>query len=81
MISALATLGEFVRIRRTDLGMSQTDLAVRIGVTKQAVSDVERDKWTMAPRHIRQYATALGVDVHEILARIEQRHEAKVAQR
>ena len=38
------TLGEKIQALRTDIGLSQEDLAERLGVSRQAVSKWELDK-------------------------------------
>ena len=40
------TLGERIRIHRTRMGMSQTELARKVGISKTAMNDIERGKTT-----------------------------------
>lgn len=40
------TLGEHIRINRMRLGMSQADLARKVGISKTAMNDIERGKTT-----------------------------------
>lgn len=43
------TLGEHIRIARTRYGMSQADLARKVGISKTAMNDIERGR-TMDPK-------------------------------
>lgn len=40
------TLGERIRIARTRYGMSQAELARRVGISKTAMNDIERGRTT-----------------------------------
>ena len=64
------SLGEAIRQRRVELGMSQEELAERIGldVRQSDVSRLERGK-VLFPRHERlnQIADALGVSMGALL--------------
>ena len=66
------SLGQFIRQRRQDLGLTQEDLAERIGTTaRQAeVSRLENDRISL-PRRMRMVAiaTALEVSLGELLVR------------
>lgn len=44
LITDLAELGELIRRRRTELNLSQTDLATQVGATRQWVSRLEKGK-------------------------------------
>lgn len=56
------TLGERIKKRRTELGLSQTELAEKMGLkSKVSISNAEHDKDDMTTTRIRKYAEALGV--------------------
>ena len=57
------TLGQKVRIERATLGLSQAELAERVGVSRQYVSDIERDSETIniGNKTVLSLADALGV--------------------
>ena len=64
------TLGQLIRERRMDLGLSQEELAERIGDTvRQAeVSRLERNKIALPRRHrLEQIAAALDLSLGELL--------------
>jgi transcriptional regulator with XRE-family HTH domain len=64
------SLGEAIRLRRLDLGMSQEELAERIGpdVRQSDVSRLERGK-VLFPRleRLNQIASALGISIGALL--------------
>ena len=54
------TIGERIRIRRKELGLTQEDLAKKLGNKSRAsVCTVEKDKEDLTTTRIRQYADAL----------------------
>lgn len=53
-------IGERIRLRRTELGLSQTDLGKRLGLTRAAVSKAELSKNDMTTDRIERYASALN---------------------
>lgn len=54
------TIGERIRNRRKELGLSQEELAQRLGNKSRAsVCTVEKDREDMTTTRIRQYAEAL----------------------
>jgi transcriptional regulator with XRE-family HTH domain len=57
------TLGQKVRIERATLGLSQAELAERVGVSRQYVSDIERDSETIniGNKTVLSLADALGI--------------------
>ena len=69
------SLGERVRRLRTEQALSQTELAVKAGVTKLTVSRIERDVKFPHPKTLRNLAEALGVrptdlvDTDEVMER------------
>ena len=56
----MSTLGERIRKRREELGLTQTELATRLGYkSKVSVSHAESDRDDMTTTRIRKYAKAL----------------------
>ena len=54
-------IGDRIRERRTALGLTQRELAQRLGLTsKAAISTVENNKEDMTTERIRKYAAALN---------------------
>lgn len=51
-------LAEFVKTRRLALGLSQEELALRLGVTRTWVRNLERDPLNVRKRPARKYGTA-----------------------
>ena len=60
--------GGFICMLRKQLGMTQAELAARIGVTDKAVSRWERDKGFPDLTLLIPLAEALGTSVTELLA-------------
>lgn len=66
------TFGEKVRNERTRLGLSQDELANKIGVTRRVISSYEND--SSRPRGTERYnklADALGVNINYLLSEDE----------
>ena len=62
------TLGERLKAVRRRLGMSQEELALRSGVTKEAIEVVESGKRLyMRSDHLARLVKALGVSADELL--------------
>ena len=61
-------IGVFIRDRRLELGMTQQQLADRLGITDKAVSKWERCLSYPDITLLRELADALGVSVTELLA-------------
>ena len=60
-------LGERIRARRQELGLSQRDLAAQVGVTASFLSMVERDLATPSLKSLRNLARALDVSIFYFL--------------
>jgi len=60
-------LGNNIRARRTDLGMTLDALAERSHVSRAMLSDIEREAKSPTIRTITQIATGLGCTVSELL--------------
>ena len=60
----MSTIGERIKQRRIDLGLTQEELAHRLGNKSRAsVCTVEKDKEDLTSTRIKQYATALDCSV------------------
>lgn len=55
------------RRRRIELGLSQTDLAERAGVSKSHVSDVENGRAGFSPKNLKAIADVLGCTIPDLL--------------
>ena len=67
------TFGEKVKAERTKLGMSQDELAAKIGVTRRIIGSYENDK--SRPRGMERYkklAESLNVNVNYLLSENEE---------
>ena len=64
----LKGFGERMRARREELGMSQLDLALKIGYkTKQAISKIEQGERGLKVDKMNQLADALGVSIDYLM--------------
>lgn len=61
-------IGQFIRDRRTELGLTQQQLADKLGITDKAVSKWEREVSYPDITILRELAAALDVSVTELLA-------------
>lgn len=63
----MKTTGQKIRERREELGMSQSDLANRVGLkTKSAISLIENDKRGIDKDLLVKFAEVLGYNVDEL---------------
>lgn len=54
------SIGQRIRSRREELGLTQTELAKRMGITsKVSISNVENDKEDLTTTRVKKYADAL----------------------
>ena len=60
--------GKLMKERRKELGMTQMDLAVRMGVQLSTVSSWERGARTASVPNLRKLAGILGVSMEDLLA-------------
>lgn len=60
--------GKLMKERRKELGMTQMDLAARMGVQLSNVSSWERGARTASVPNLRKLAGILGVSMEELLA-------------
>jgi transcriptional regulator with XRE-family HTH domain len=65
---ASETFGSRVRLVRRALGLTQAQLAARIGVAEATVRSWETDRAHPQPRWLRRLAKALGVSVEDLTA-------------
>jgi transcriptional regulator with XRE-family HTH domain len=59
-------IGDEVRRRREELGLTGAQLAARAGLTPSAVSQIETGKRTPSSTSVIKLATGLGVEVGEL---------------
>ena len=64
---AIANLGRRIADARRDMGLTQKDLAEKVGVTAQAVSKWERGSSCPDISILDEIACALGISVSELL--------------
>jgi len=58
----VVTIGRNIRKRRMELGLTQVDLAERLGITQTYLSDVEQGKRTPRTPRLAKFAEALEVN-------------------
>jgi transcriptional regulator with XRE-family HTH domain len=56
------TAGQNIKAAREKAGISQTELAERIGTTRQQIGKYEQDKQDMTVARMLRIAAALGID-------------------
>lgn len=61
------TMGMTIASKRKEAGMTQLDLAEKMGVTDKAVSKWERDLSSPDIRTVPKLAEALGISVEELM--------------
>lgn len=61
-------IGKRLRQLREARGLSQSDVSARIGVPEDEISDVEIGQGTPTLPMLKGWATALGIDLHELFA-------------
>jgi putative molybdopterin biosynthesis protein len=73
-----AALGRRVRLARLARGMSQSELASRCGISRQAVAGVEAGEWTPSLRVALRMGVALERNVEQLFGDIERERELRV---
>jgi len=68
------TLAERFKFARENAGLSQDDLAVKVGVTQQSIAKIENGI-TLQPRKIKELAISLGVSQQWLQLGIEENAE------
>jgi transcriptional regulator with XRE-family HTH domain len=63
LISDLSELGELIRRRRTELDLSQTELAERVGATRQWVSRLENGRNDISAQRLLAVIDALDLNL------------------
>ena len=72
------TAGQNIKAAREAAGISQTELAKRIGTTRQQIGKYETDKQDMTLNRLFQIASALGVEPDTLTnINIKQREDTK----
>lgn len=67
------TIGERIRQRRIELGLTQDELAKKMGYkSRAAISNVEKDKEDLTSTRIRKYADALEVPASYLMGWTEE---------
>jgi transcriptional regulator with XRE-family HTH domain len=64
-------LGEAVRARRQELGLTQEELSLRSGLHQRWISNVETGKHNPSYGSLRKLASALDLSASALLARAE----------
>ncbi len=69
---AMGELGSFIRERRRELGLTLDDVAAEVGVSHQAISQLERGERTgMRMITARKLARVLRVSADELMDKLE----------
>lgn len=68
-------LGNTIRRHRLDLGLSQSELADRVGVSRKWIIDVEHGKPTVALSHLLRLLDALDLDLRVAPRASSSRHD------
>lgn len=66
---AREALGSAIQAQRTRLGLSQSDLAKRIGMHQSALSNIERGKTNITLNLLLEISAKLGTSIDRLLAR------------
>lgn len=64
----MKNLGNRIRILRKQLSKSQEEFALDLGVTKQAISNIENSKSSPSPQVLYKLHTKLHVNLNYIIA-------------
>jgi len=59
--NAAVSLGEFLRVHRLGEELSQVEFAKQLGVSKQRLCDIERDRFTVSIRLAKEIAKKLDL--------------------
>jgi transcriptional regulator with XRE-family HTH domain len=69
-------LGEVIRGRRDVLGMTQADLAARIGLTRASIANIETGRQNLLLHQLIQLAKALELEPEHLLPQVATRSAA-----
>lgn len=62
-------MGEKIRNRRTELGMTQTELAEKVGISRVRLSDIERGvREVIKVSTLVAFSTVLNISIDELLS-------------
>ncbi len=72
MIPSQTTLGPGAKLRaaRELASIDRRELASRLKISYQRLSDIEADRWPMTLDKIHEISLALGIDPHQIDSRL-----------
>jgi transcriptional regulator with XRE-family HTH domain len=70
-------VGQRLRLRRSIMGVSQTQIADKVGLTFQAIQKYERGENRISASRLYQFAQILGVPVAYFFDELPARHGAK----
>ena len=59
-------LGALVRARRRELGLTQAELAAAVGVSRQSINSIERDRYVPSLQLALTFARVFGLATDEI---------------
>lgn len=76
----MKTLESFIRQKRNELGISQYQLAKRIGVHPQFVSNCERLECQMPVKYFKKISRVFSVDVETLIKKRIQDIESEMYQ-
>ena len=71
------SLGQYISARRKHMGLTQEDLAYRVGVSKSAIAKWETDGGLPDRDNLRRLAEVIGIsvdDLHRIIKRAEMKN-------
>ncbi len=63
----MSVFGDFVKLRREELNLDQTELARSLGVHQQTISKWEQAKTVPKPQRIHRLAEVLRVEVSDLM--------------
>jgi transcriptional regulator with XRE-family HTH domain len=61
------TIGERISVARKKKGLTQSELALKIGISQRLVSNYEVDRVKISAEMLGQFAVALGVSADQLL--------------
>ena len=69
----MKTIGQRIKEKRDELGLTQEELGERLGVSNVAVAHTEADRGNITMNRVRKYAEALNCRVEELTQEYEQK--------
>jgi transcriptional regulator with XRE-family HTH domain len=75
-VPIMGTIGKTIAARRESKGLNQSELARTLKVTPQSVQAWESDKNVPRLQKMREIATALGIEMEELLSGVVSRQSA-----